>query len=240
MHKTILAGLLLATSAMAQDYRPPPDRYDTPQRYDAPPAYEPRSYDQPPGYAAPPPGYNTPQPGYGNAGPGYGSPPPGYNAPRDYDRRDDPRAAGNEPVYQARVTDVRAVLGDSPDQRCWVEREQYVKEEQQRGGPNVAGAVVGAVIGGVLGHQVGGGRGKDIATAGGAVAGGALGANVGRGEGGPSYDTRDVQRCRTIQGNSRPAYWDVTYRFRGEEHHAQFSEPPGDTISVNRDGEPRV
>ena len=47
--------------------------------------------------------------------------------------------------------------------------------------------------GGVLGHQVGGGRGKDLATAGGAVAGAAIGANSGRGTG-ESYD-RDVRRC---------------------------------------------
>ena len=37
---------------------------------------------------------------------------------------------------------------------------------------NVGGAVVGALLGGVLGHQVGGGRGKDVVTAGGAIAGG--------------------------------------------------------------------
>ncbi len=33
------------------------------------------------------------------------------------------------------------------------------------------GAVGGAVVGGVLGHQVGGGRGKDVATVAGALGG---------------------------------------------------------------------
>jgi uncharacterized protein YcfJ len=90
----------------------------------------------------------------------------------------------------------------------------------------------------VLGHQVGGGRGRDVATAGGAVAGAAIGSNVGRGDGGV-YD-RDVQRCENVSSNARPDYWDVTYNFRGIEHRVQLNGPPGPTIAVNADGEPRV
>ncbi len=142
----------------------------------------------------------------------------------------------NERLYQAEVSSVRAVLG-RPEQRCWVEREQVAPE--QRGDVNVGGAIVGAVLGGVLGHQVGGGRGKDIATAGGAVAGAALGANVGRG-GGQAAVTRDVRRCDTVPSQGRPDYWDVTYYWRGQEHHVQMVTPPGPTVTVNREGEPRV
>jgi uncharacterized protein YcfJ len=96
--------------------------------------------------------------------------------------------------------------------------------------------VVGALIGGVLGHQVGGGRGKDVATAGGAVAGAVIGSNAGR-DGGSSYD-RDVQRCRDVSSGA-PAYWDVTYNYRGTDHRVQMSAPPGNTIAVNGNGEPR-
>ena len=99
----------------------------------------------------------------------------------------------------------------------------------------MGGAVVGALIGGVLGHQVGSGRGNDVATVGGAVAGGAIGSQVGR-DSGPSY--RDVRRCETASPGP-PQYWDVTYNFRGVEHRVQMSSPPGRTITVNRDGEPR-
>jgi hypothetical protein len=70
---------------------------------------------------------------------------------------------------QAQVTSVRAVFGSAPQTRCWVDREQI--REERRGDVNIPGAVVGAIVGGVIGHQVGGGRGRDIATAGGAVAG---------------------------------------------------------------------
>ena len=137
----------------------------------------------------------------------------------------------NERVYEAPVTSVRAVVG-SPVQRCWIERQQVT----ERSDNNVGGAVVGALIGGVLGHQVGGGRGRDVATAGGAVAGALVGNNAGRGDGN-TYD-KDVQRCQTV-ASTTPAYWDVTYNYRGVEHRMQMSSPPGNTVAVNRNGEPR-
>ena len=149
----------------------------------------------------------------------------------------DNRRRPNERLYEAEVTSVRAVLGQ-PQQRCWVEQEQVV--QQQRGDVNVGGAIVGAVLGGVLGHQVGGGRGKDIATAGGAVAGAAVGANVGRGSSGQAVVSRDVQRCTNVPDQANPDYWDVTYMFRGQEHHIQMVTPPGRTVTVNRMGEPRA
>ncbi len=144
----------------------------------------------------------------------------------------DYRRRAGERIFEVPVTSVRAVVGP-PEQRCWVERQQVVED---RGGANVPGAIAGAVIGGVLGHQVGGGRGRDVATAGGAVAGAAVGANVGRGGTGV-YD-RDVQRCENVSGG-RPEYWDVTYDFRGVQHRVQMSAPPGRTITVNGNGEPR-
>ncbi|MEQ1516595.1 MAG: beta/gamma crystallin-related protein [Usitatibacteraceae bacterium] len=143
------------------------------------------------------------------------------------------RRRANERVYQANVTSVRAVMG-SAEQRCWVERQQV--SDGRSGGTNVGGAVVGALLGGVLGHQVGGGRGKDLATAGGAVAGAVIGGNAGRGDSG-TYD-RDVQRCKTV-ATGAPDYWDVTYNYRGTEHRVQMSSPPGNTIAVNNNGEPR-
>jgi uncharacterized protein YcfJ len=146
----------------------------------------------------------------------------------------DNRRRNNEQLYEANVTSVRAVVGP-PEQRCWIEREQVV---QERSGLNVPGAIVGAIIGGVLGHQIGGGSGQDIATAGGAVAGGVVGANVGRG--GQQTQTQDVQRCASVPSQSRPDHWNVTYNFRGQEHRIQTTFVPGPTITVNAQGEPRA
>lgn len=144
----------------------------------------------------------------------------------DFRRRD-------ERLYEADVISVRAVV-ETPEQRCWVEREQVT---QPPSGVNVPGAIAGALIGGILGHQVGGGSGKDIATAGGVVAGAAIGANVGR-DGGAQY-TQDVQRCEHVPSQARPQYWDVSYEFRGTAHRVQMTSPPGPTVIVNERGEPR-
>jgi uncharacterized protein YcfJ len=159
----------------------------------------------------------------------------------DYSRNDNdygnaPRAVGSyerdDRPYEARVTSVHAVVGP-PEQRCWMERQDVVQDNH-----NVPGAVIGGIIGGVLGHQVGEGRGNTAATIGGAVAGAAIGSNVNRGA--DTTYSQDVQRCAYAPRDSAPAYWDVTYEFRGVPHHAQLTAPPGPTIAVDRDGNPRM
>jgi uncharacterized protein YcfJ len=147
----------------------------------------------------------------------------------DYRRRE------NEPLYEAPVTSVRAVVGP-PQQRCWVERQVV---DTGSTGINVPGAVVGGVVGGILGHQIGSGRGQDLATGIGAAGGAAVGANVGRDAAGTVY-TQDVQRCANVPAAASVDYWDVTYNFHGYEHHVQTTNPPGRTILVNAQGEPRV
>lgn len=154
---------------------------------------------------------------------------PTYQVPDARQQPTDYRRRANEALYEAPVTSVRAVMGPAGGQRCWIEREQV---ESRR---SVPGAIVGGVIGGVLGHQIGGGTGRDIATVGGAVAGAAVGSNVGRG----NTQTQDVQRCTDV-GSNAPAYWDVTYSFRGVQHSVQMTSPPGGTILVNANGEPRI
>ncbi len=143
----------------------------------------------------------------------------------------DSRRRRNEKLFQAQVTEVRAVLG-TPTQRCWTEREE-VKANNQ-----VPGALAGALIGGILGHQIGSGDGRNVATAGGVVAGAAIGANVARNN--AQTSTRDVQRCTTVPSQAKPEFWDVTYNFRGQEHHVQMASPPRNTITVNAQGEPRA
>lgn len=151
-------------------------------------------------------------------------------AERDYGRRHDER------TYEATITSVRAVLEDD-GQRCWIEREQVA---QDRNGPNAPGALIGALIGGVLGHQVGGGSGKDVATGIGVIAGAVIGANAGGSSRQEQATSQNVQRCSASPRQAHPAYWDVTYMFRGIEHRMQMTTQPGATVSVNEEGEPRV
>ncbi|MDI1246017.1 MAG: beta/gamma crystallin-related protein [Rhodoferax sp.] len=142
------------------------------------------------------------------------------------------RRRNNERLYEANVTSVRAVVG-TPEQRCWVEPGQVA---QTQGNANIPGAIAGALIGGILGHQVGGGTGKDLATVGGLIAGAAIGSNVGRTDG----VTQDVQRCENTPNRAQAQYWDVSYNFRGQEHRTQMTTPPGPTVTVNEQGEPRT
>jgi uncharacterized protein YcfJ len=148
-------------------------------------------------------------------------------APYDFRRR------SFERTFEADVTSVHAVVGP-PEERCWVEREKVVQDRSRN---NVPGAIIGAIIGGVLGHQVGSGGGRDLATAGGAFAGAALGANAG--PDGQRLSSRDVQHCASGPSHARPEYWDVTYTFRGQDHRVQMTTPPGPTVTVNNQGEPR-
>ncbi len=147
----------------------------------------------------------------------------------DYRRRD------NERLYEAPVTSVRAVL-DTPEQRCWVEREQIA---QNQNSTNVPAAIAGALIGGILGHQVGGGTGKDLATVGDAVAGAAVGAQVGRNGNELPANTQDVQRCETAPNQAEPRFLDVGYTFLGQAYHVQMTTQPGSTVTVNAKDEPR-
>lgn len=172
----------------------------------------------------------------GCAAPEYRTAPPGYPYPearvdpgqpvpqRDYRRRQ------NETLYEANVTSMRAVVGPAP-QRCWIEREPVAQPRA-----NVPGAIAGGLIGGILGHQIGRGSGRDVATVGGAVAGAAVGSNVGRNN---APQMQDVQRC-TTDSSAATEYWDVTYNFRGVTHYVQMTSPPGRTLLVNGDGEPRI
>jgi len=156
-------------------------------------------------------------------------------APAAYDGR----KLQNEQLYEANVTYVRAVVGP-PQQLCWVDRERV----DNRGAagvniPGIPGAIIGGAIGGILGHQIGGGRGQDFATGIGALGGAAVGANVGPGSDGRVY-TQNVQRCEYVPTSASLDYWDITYNFGGYEHRAQMTTPPGTTIMVNAQGEPRV
>jgi uncharacterized protein YcfJ len=144
------------------------------------------------------------------------------------------RRRASERTTEVPIRQVRAIMG-AANQRCWVERQAVAVPNQNS---NVGGAVAGALIGGILGHQVGGGTGRDAATVAGVVGGAAIGNNVGRNNQG-GYATQDVQRCENVQG--APAYYEVTYDYRGTPHSVQMSAPPaGNTIIVNERGEPRM
>lgn len=145
------------------------------------------------------------------------------------------RRRPSERIIEVPVTSVHAVVG-APEQRCWVERQQVSEPAR---GTNAGGVIAGALIGGILGHQVGGGTGRDVATAGGAIAGAAIGNNMANQSNSNNSYAHDVRRCENV-GQAKPEYWDVTYNYRGVTHRVQMSTPPHETIAINRNGEPRL
>lgn len=77
---------------------------------------------------------------------------------------------------------------------------ESVRETETKGEGSGLGAVGGAVVGGILGHQVGGGRGRDVATVVGAVGGAVAGNEVEkRVKSGKSYEIT----VRLEDGSSR-------------------------------------
>ncbi|WKB55822.1 beta/gamma crystallin-related protein [Eleftheria terrae] len=136
------------------------------------------------------------------------------------------RRRPSEVLVQVPVDSVRAVYA-RPEERCWVERSPSRPSR-------LAGAVVGGLIGGILGHQVGDGSGRDLATAGGAVAGAVIGSRIAR------DDEPPTTRCTTAPPRQEPEYYEVSYRFEGVPHQVQSTLPPGPTLLVNGQGEPRL
>lgn len=95
---------------------------------------------------------------------------PAVRPPRPVARTEPPHAAAAVPPPPPMVAAVC--------RECAVIED--VREVEKAGEATGAGAVGGAVVGGVIGHQVGGGRGKKLATVLGAVGGGVAGNQIER------------------------------------------------------------
>ncbi|WEN16817.1 glycine zipper 2TM domain-containing protein [Rhodanobacter sp. AS-Z3] len=73
-----------------------------------------------------------------------------------------------------------------------------VKHNGSKDDHRIIGTGVGAVVGGLLGHQVGGGKGKTLATVGGAVAGGYVGNRVQKNEQRKKTYYTTERRCHKV------------------------------------------
>lgn len=96
----------------------------------------------------------------------------------------------------ALATQYRVV--DQPRQECW--NEQVATQVR---GSDYGPALIGGVAGGLLGSTVGGGSGRNAATAIGAITGALSGDRLYSGQQGVAY--QNVQRCRTVVDHVRVA-----------------------------------
>ncbi len=129
------------------------------------------------------------------------------------------KVSSSTPLYSTSSEDV-------PSERCYDVREP-IQNGTSNG--NVIGAILGGAAGGVLGHQIGGGRGKTVATVGGAVLGTLAGQNVGSKYNTPSNGSyRVVQKCETVYETRRrqvlSGYVNVA-KLKGKEIRIESDEP---------------
>ena len=111
----------------------------------------------------------------------------------------------------AEVINVQPNMVTVNEQRC----EQVAVQRPSTSG-DTAGGVFGAIAGAAIGNQIGGGSGRDIATAAGAV----IGSQIGRGQ--PQAGGIEYQNvCRVVpmlvqRGET------VTFRYRGRVFTQRF------------------
>jgi uncharacterized protein YcfJ len=123
----------------------------------------------------------------------------------------------------------------TPRQSCHDETVTHTKEAKDQ--HQVLGTVAGALVGGVLGHQVGGGRGKDLATVAGAAAGGYAGNRLQKHMQDKDTYTTTEQKCETVYDKSeKTTGYEVHYRLGDQENTIKMDHDPGERIPV-RDGQ---
>jgi uncharacterized protein YcfJ len=149
---------------------------------------------------------------------------------------------------RARVVSSHPVVEQIPIDReeCWNDRVRGYEDRRvtrsDTGAPIGAGTVLGAIIGGVAGHQVGSGRGNDVATAAGAIVGGLVGNQIDRNNAGPPGRVtevervpvdRTVQRCRVVhEVREATVGFDVRYEYHGRQFTTRLPRDPGRNLRV--------
>jgi len=135
----------------------------------------------------------------------------------------------------ARVLESRPVYQDTVAARdeCWNPRSGHFEEVRGENKTRVGkGAAIGAVAGGVIGHQVGGGRGRDLATVAGAVGGGYAGKKIQQGQQDRDTYTTTERRCRTVKEPVEDVAYDVVYEYLGQTHQVRLDHDPGERVEL--------
>lgn len=97
----------------------------------------------------------------------------------------------------------------------------------------IAGTAIGAVVGGLVGHQVGGGKGKTLATVAGAVGGGYAGNRIEASRQHAQVTTSVERKCTTVNNtSSKIVGYDVRYVYNGVTRTVRMDHDPGDRVQV--------
>ncbi|MGH8147603.1 MAG: glycine zipper 2TM domain-containing protein [Rhodanobacteraceae bacterium] len=133
----------------------------------------------------------------------------------------------------AQVVAVRPVTQSAttskPRQVC--QDEQVAVPETYKDKHQIGGAVVGGLVGALAGHQVGGGKGKTLATIAGAAGGAFAGHEIQKKHqenNATQTETKNV--CHTITDKTTKTTtvgYDVTYSLNGKTGHIRMDHNPG-------------
>lgn len=97
----------------------------------------------------------------------------------------------------------------------------------------IAGTAIGAVLGGMLGNQIGGGKGKTLATVVGAAGGGYAGNTVQDNMQKSDKVTKMKTSCKTVYDSSTKSLgYDVTYKLEEKQGVVRMDHNPGQRIPV--------
>jgi uncharacterized protein YcfJ len=151
--------------------------------------------------------------------------------------------AGGVTGYKAMTqpTSAEVVAVKEVTQTVTTPREECQDVQVQKQAPvkdtnRITGTVIGGVAGGLLGHQIGGGKGKTVATVAGAAGGAYAGNQVQKGMQEKDVEVTTERRCRTVNETSKKLVgYDVTYRLDGKQDVVRTPFKPGATIPV-KDG----
>ncbi|MFK5894488.1 MAG: glycine zipper 2TM domain-containing protein [Pseudomonadota bacterium] len=165
-----------------------------------------------------------------------------------------PACAGNYKRHdfydQARVIKVKPIHETveihRPVEECWQEEIVYHPQYGHGGNNNVGGIIAGGIIGGVAGHQIGGGRGKDIATVAGTLIGALIGDNLSNRQT-PRYNRHKkyishethCDTINTISSHEEIVGYRVKYRYKGHFYWTRTVNHPGKYIDVKVNVQPR-
>lgn len=141
---------------------------------------------------------------------------------------------GASPAY-AQVISVVPVRDDHSASHRECHDVEVIQKAPVKDKDRIAGTAIGAVVGGVLGNQVGGGRGRDLATVAGAVGGGIAGRKIQQNQQDKRTVTSVQERCRNVKdssGSGAVVGYDIVYEYAGESHKARVAVDPGERIAL--------
>lgn len=139
-------------------------------------------------------------------------------------------ANGNQYGKVVSVTPVHKTV-NNPKQVCHDETVTHTappKDQHQ-----LAGTAIGAVVGGLAGHQIGGGKGKTLATVAGAVGGGYAGNRIEKHNQHGTTTSSVERKCSTVNNSSSKLVgYDVRYIYNGVTRTTRMDHDPGDRVKV--------